>query len=151
MNPDDLERLVDQDLKRLPAPRAPKTLLPRVLAATVERPAVPWYAQPWLAWPLAWQAASVAALLALGAAMFFALPLVHQVSWDAAARRTVVATGGDAGVLEALAKAATLARVLCRMVIEPVAFAVLVLTVWLSLSCAALWAALDKFALGERS
>ena len=50
-----------------------------------------------------------------------------------------------------MAQAATLARVLCRLVLGPVALALLVLVVWLSLSCAALWAALERFALGERS
>ena len=55
MNPIDLERLVDAELKRLPAPRAPRTLLPRVLAAVEaqQRHAKP--ARGWALWPRAWQ------------------------------------------------------------------------------------------------
>lgn len=151
MNTDDLEQLVDRELKHLPTPRAPETLLPRVLAATFERPPVPWYARPWLAWPLAWQAASAAALLALGAAMFVALPFLQQVSWYAVARWAGAAAGGATTLLDVMAQTATLVRVLCRLVLEPVAFALLVLAVCLSLSCAALWAVLERFALGEGS
>lgn len=151
MNTDDLERLVDQELKRLPSPRAPRTLLPRVLAATVERPADPWYARPWLAWPVAWQAASVAVLLALGTAVWFVLPFVPRVSGRGAAQWALSAEASVTTLLNLMAQAATLARVLCRLVLGPVALALLILAVWLSLSCAALRAALERFALGERS
>jgi hypothetical protein len=151
MNTDDLERLVDQELKRLPTLRAPATLLPRVLAATVERPPARWCARPWLAWPLAWQAASLAVLLAFGAALALVLPIAQQAPWHGAARWGGASADGAAAVLHAMAQAATLVRVLSRVVLEPVAFALLVLAVSLSLSCAGLWAALEKFALGERS
>ena len=52
----DLERLVDRELKRLPQPRAPRSLLPRVMAAVAEPRPLKWYSRPWLAWPWALQA-----------------------------------------------------------------------------------------------
>src|SRR5262245_38476495 len=72
MHPADLERLVDRRLRQLPAPRAPRTLLPRVLAAVREWSERPWYQRAWLTWPVAWQIASASALVlfvAVGAAL----------------------------------------------------------------------------------
>jgi len=60
MDPADLERLVDRALERLPSPPAPRTLLPRVMAAVDGLARRPWYARPWLAWPRPWQVASAA-------------------------------------------------------------------------------------------
>lgn len=67
MEPRDLESLVDAGLRRLPDPRAPRTLLPRVLEA-VEGTRLPWYARPWVTWPRGWQSASLVALFAALAA-----------------------------------------------------------------------------------
>jgi hypothetical protein len=63
MDPLDLDRRLDRELNELPRPRAPLTLLPRVLAATAMRAPAP--ATGWLTWPRSWQAASIAALAAL--------------------------------------------------------------------------------------
>jgi hypothetical protein len=60
----DLERLVDRELKRLPQPRAPHTLMARVLEA-VRMPERPWYARPWRQWPPVWQLASAMVVLAV--------------------------------------------------------------------------------------
>ena len=57
---DDLETLVDRELKRLPTPRAPQTLLPRVMAAVEAWAQRPWYTRAWFAWPPAWRIASLA-------------------------------------------------------------------------------------------
>ena len=65
MNPIDLEQIVDAELKRLPGPKAPPTLLPRVLAATAAHPQTT-PASGWFAWPRAGQfAAGLAAALVL--------------------------------------------------------------------------------------
>ncbi len=67
MNPEtdrNLEIQVDQALKALPELQAPRTLMPRVLAALAARAAVPWYRQPWPAWPLGWRVAALTFLLA---------------------------------------------------------------------------------------
>jgi len=66
MDPADLERAVSDALARLPRPRAPKTLAPRVMAAVAAAPArPPRRVRNWFTWPLAWQALSAAALVAV--------------------------------------------------------------------------------------
>ena len=57
----DLDRRLDHELTRLPRPRAPESLLPRVIAATARRPA----ATGWFTWPKGWRVASVAVMTAL--------------------------------------------------------------------------------------
>jgi hypothetical protein len=71
MNPDDLEHLVEERLRRLPALRAPRTLLPRVMAA-VQLAAHPWYTRSWFTWPRVWQVASTLALLVVVAGISIA-------------------------------------------------------------------------------
>ena len=107
MHPAELERLIDRELKSLPMPRAPDTLLPRVLAAVRHWADRPWYARAWFTWPMWWRVVSAAALLAVLAGVGVALPVVQDsvaarvaavhlpVSVDvaAAARRVVVIAG----------------------------------------------------------
>src|SRR3954467_4135575 len=61
----ELESRVDRDLRRLPLPQAPRTLLPRVLAAVDAWSRRPWYTRAWFTWPLGWQIASIVAAAAL--------------------------------------------------------------------------------------
>src|ERR1700730_9576250 len=68
MHPVDLEPLVDRELRQLALPRAPHTLLPRVLAAVQAWAQRPWYQRAWFTWPVAWQVAASAALLVIGGA-----------------------------------------------------------------------------------
>ncbi|HET7619217.1 MAG TPA: hypothetical protein VFK20_11970 [Vicinamibacterales bacterium] len=56
---DDLEERIDRALRRLPPPRAPQTLLPRVMTAIQAWNERPWYARPWFAWPTVWRVLSV--------------------------------------------------------------------------------------------
>ena len=65
MKPDDLERFVGGALKQLPPPRAPDTLLPRIMAAVDTSVQRPWYRRAWRTWPLGWQVASAIACAAL--------------------------------------------------------------------------------------
>ena len=46
MDPDELASLIDRELRDLPGPRAPRSLLPRVLEAVAEARR-PWYARAW--------------------------------------------------------------------------------------------------------
>ena len=57
---DDLAALVDRELRRLPAPQAPETLLPRVLATVDAWARQPWYTRAWFTWPTGWRIASLA-------------------------------------------------------------------------------------------
>ena len=52
MNPAELETVVHRAIGQLPPPRAPLTLVPRVLAAVETPVARRWYTRPWASWPL---------------------------------------------------------------------------------------------------
>ena len=58
---------MDRELRRLPLPRAPQTLLPRVMAAVQAWAQRPWYTRAWFAWPPrpgAWSSLAPVVLLA---------------------------------------------------------------------------------------
>jgi hypothetical protein len=116
----DLEHRVHRELRRLPAPRAPHTLLPRVLAAVEAWVNRPWYTRAWFTWPLGWQVASVA-LLVLAVAGVWMLP---------PAPPSVVVTT-NAG------------RVLWRTMVEPFLAYAFGIVVLMCLACAAFGAALS--------
>src|ERR1700736_1870656 len=84
MHPVDLETLVDRELRQLPLPRAPHTLLPRVLAAVQAWAQRPWYERAWFTWPLAWQMASVSALILIVCAGAALLPYTLAATPDVA-------------------------------------------------------------------
>jgi len=120
MPPADLERIVDRELRRLPAPQAPRTLLPRVLAAVDAWSRRPWYTRAWFTWPLGWQIASIAAAAAL----------VYGV-WALPPAPPAVTMTTSAG------------RVVWRALIEPFLTYVAVIIVLMCLACAAFGAALN--------
>ena len=130
----DLERLLDRELKKLPAPRAPHTLLPRVMAATAARVEAA-TATGWSTWSPAWQASSVAVLLLF----------VATIAWlFSAPPPQVVETTRTAGEIAAVM------RVFWDVLLQPVATYIFVLGLSLALACAAAWAALE-LALGGAS
>lgn len=132
MDPAEVDRLLDRELADLPRPRAPRTLLPRVMAAAAApAPA----ATGWFTWPRAWQAASVAAALAVTA----------LVAWLAMAPPAGVVNAAQ-GAGEALA----VVRVLWDVLVQPAAVYLFVIGILFTLACAAAWAALDA-ALGGAS
>jgi hypothetical protein len=143
MNPIDLEQLVDAELKGLPTPRAPRTLLPRVLAATAALPR-PQPSRGWVAWPRLWQFAGglVAAAVLVGAWKLAAIaqPFVNEL-WPAGAS-SVTRSAGDT---------ATVVRVLWDVVLQPVATYVSVLAISFALACALLWSAVERLAPGGAS
>ena len=135
MDPADLERLVDRELRQLPRPRAPHTLLPRVMAATSHpvRPAAA--ASGWSTWPRAWQTAGAAAVLAL----------VTGLAWVLVAPPAPVAQ-----TARYAADTAAVMRVVWDVMLEPAAAYLFVVGIALTLACAAAWAALEV-ALGGAS
>jgi len=116
----DLEQKVDRELKRLPAPRAPHTLLPRVLGAVDAWARRPWYTRAWFTWPLGWQVASVVALGLIAAGAWMLPPAPSSL---------VVTT--NAG------------RVLWRTILEPFLAYAFAIVVVMCLACAAFGAALS--------
>ena len=127
----DLDRRLDRELTRLPRPRAPQSLLPRVLAATSRRPA----ATGWFTWPTEWRAASLAAMAAAVAAAAWLLGAPPEPVSDMA---------------QSAGQAATTMRVLWDVVLEPAATWLAIIGIVLTLICAAAWAALEV-ALGGAS
>lgn len=148
MNPIDLERLVDAELKRLPTPRAPRTLLPRVLAAAAAQPQSAQSDGGWMAWPRAWQ---------LWGAIAAAVVLVGIWRLAAVAEPFIAALLPSAGLGHAAAltrgadDAVTVVRVLWDVLLQPVATYVSILAISLALACALLWSAVERLAPGGAS
>ena len=141
MTPDDLERLADRELRRLPSPRAPQTLLPRVMAAVEAWAGRPWYSRAWFTWPFGWQAASVAALALLVAGGVFFAPRVELAVSGAIATLQILAGGvADVAPVETTAHSA---RILWRTLLEPLATYALVVVVLMVLACAVFGTALN--------
>jgi hypothetical protein len=120
MSFDDLETRVNRELRRLPLPAAPETLLPRVLAAVDAWARRPWYTRAWFTWPIGWQIASILAL-ALFAVGLWMLP---------SAPPSVVVTSNAS-------------RVLWRTMVEPFLFYAFGIVILMCLACAAFGAALS--------
>ena len=117
---EDLERRVERELRRLPSPVAPHTLLPRVLAAVDAWARRPWYTRAWFTWPAGWQAASIVAVLLVAVGIWM-LP--------SAPPSLVVTT--NAGL------------VLWRTLVEPFLAYAFAIVVIMCLACAAFGAALS--------
>ena len=132
MDPVDLERLLDRELKYLPRPAAPRTLLPRVMAATTQARAPGLAASGWSTWSPGLQAAMVAGLLLAiaGIAWLFLAPPAPVTDVTRAAGET-----------------AAVMRLFWDVLLQPVVTYVFVLGLALAMACAAAWAALE-FALG---
>lgn len=113
MHDQEPESPVARKLRKLPPPRAPETLLPRVMAAARGRARAPWYRQPWVEWPLACQAASVAALAALAPFVPLALEWIGAGGVSRAAGDAAAEVGVVTGEVN------TVARVLWRVFLEP--------------------------------
>ena len=93
MKPDSQQRLesqVDRLLKRLPEVSAPRTLMPRVLAAVRARAALPWYRQSWQAWPMPLQVATIVVLVASFGGFFFATWELSRAAGYAVIRQEIV-------------------------------------------------------------
>ena len=88
----DLEREVHQALRRLPLPRAPRSLTPRVMAAVRARRDAPWYARPMATWPLGLRA------LVTGLAVVPLTVLGLWLSGDGMLQKTAGAFGLPASV-----------------------------------------------------
>jgi hypothetical protein len=119
----DLERFVHGELAALMRPRAPRSLLPRVMAA-----ARPWYAREWMTWPRHWQAASVVAFVSLVAGLV-ALP----------------------SALPDLGTFAAFGRIFWRLLLEPVVVYMFALGVSVCLMLAVTWALLTRVTMGGLS
>jgi hypothetical protein len=138
---DDLERVAHRELRRLPTPRAPHTLLPRIMAAVEAAPARPWYTRAWRMWPTGWQVASVAALLLLVSGAVVLAPRAEAMASNVIATIQVFAGGvSEAAPVETTANTA---RILWRTLLQPLATYALVVVVLMFLACAVFGTALN--------
>ncbi len=148
MNPIDLEQFIDAELKRLPALSAPRTLLPRVLAAAAAEKPHPQSARGWAVWPRGWQFAggvvAAAALVGIWRLGAFALPFIAQML-------SIGEFGRAAAVSRSADDTATVVRVLWEVLLQPVATYVSILAISLALACALLWTAVERLAPGGAS
>jgi hypothetical protein len=146
MDPADLERLIDRELRRLPSPRAPRTLLPRVMTA-VHHSQRPWYSRAWLTWPIGWQIASVCVLLGVVAGTAAMLPTLREL----ASALTFVADvqGNVADTARDVETASTAVRVLWRALLAPVVPYAFGLVFLMCVACALFGTALNHLVFGR--
>ena len=147
MDPVELERLIDRELRSLPAPRAPRTLLPRVMAAANEAANRPWYSRTWLQWPIAWQLASALVLIGVVAGGSVVLPqlrdAVEAISFVANVRSDVVSSTRE------VETATTAMRVLWRTLLAPVVPWAFGLVTLMCAACAVFGTALNHLVFGR--
>jgi hypothetical protein len=144
----DLERLIDRELSRLPAPRAPRALLPRVLRAAEAHRRDSFGA--WFTWPLEWQAVSLAVMVLLVAGAMNLRPLA---AWALAALSSGAAADGGwaADAVRHVSAIGGAAAVLWRVLMEPVAIVLVLFLATMFAASAALGAALRSVVLGGTS
>ncbi|MBI4476021.1 MAG: hypothetical protein HY654_02545 [Acidobacteria bacterium] len=129
-------------LRRLPAPRAPHTLLPRVLAAVRQWRERPWYTRAWFSWPIEWQVASSLLLGVVVTGLVWLLgsgEASELVMW----RASTVVVPGIANLGERLSLATTAARVAWHTV-EPLVVYACAAVMLMCAACAVFGAALGR-------
>lgn len=95
MTPEELEKFIHQNLRSLPARRAPRSLEARVLAALEHQAVIPWYHKSWSFWPAAVLAAFLAIATGVTGAMVFGFYLVlNGVENSAAIAQITTRLGG---------------------------------------------------------
>ena len=149
MHPAELETLVDRELKRLPVPRAPRTLLPRVLAAVQQWSRRPWYARAWLTWPLGWQLVSSVALMLIIVGSVIALPSARAAAGGATSPFAAGVMSHVTGIWERAAVTLHASRIIWRATVEPLVVYLFALVALMCVACAAFGTALTRVALGR--
>ena len=147
MDPVDLERLIDRELRKLPAPRAPRTLMPRVMAAVQDNAARPWYSRAWLTWPVGWQLASALLLMLVVGAAAVLLP---QLEAAVATLSFIADIRGDvSNSARGVEGATTAVRVLWRTIVAPVVPYAFALVTLMCAACAVFGTALNHLVFGK--
>lgn len=147
MTPDDLERLIDDRLRRLPVPRAPGTLVPRVMQAVEEWSARPWYTRAWFTWPLGLRVASLAAAAVLLVGSAVLVPGAYETVADRVAR--VVGGVMTSPAAQRTEVAVTATRVVWRSLVAPIVPYALGLLILMYGACALAGTALSYLVLGK--
>jgi hypothetical protein len=145
----ELDEQLDRELRELPGPRAPETLLPRVMLAVAEADAKPWYARAWMTWPREVQVASALLLALVVAGLWSIAPIGFQGIADVVSPAANDIWTRLAAVVRQTEQVATLGRVLWEVLLGPIAAHALVFTVLIAFFCALFWTAVTRLALGE--
>ena len=145
----DLEQVVDRALKSLPHPKAPHTLLPRVMDAVQAWSQRPWYVRGWFSWPTEWQIAALTVLIISASTVFIGVAMAHAATTGALSGFTSEAFARAAAGAARAGTAAEAMRVLWGALIQPLmpyAFGIVML---MCLACGLLGAALNRVVLGR--
>ena len=149
MNAFELDRFVGAQLRALPQPGAPETLLPRVLAAARAWTERPWYAREWFAWPFLWQAASAAMLALIIGSGVVLTPALHLFLVRTIVSPAAAVTASAAPIAGTLEVFLNVARVIWRGLVGPLlpyAFAIVLLMFG---ACLAFGLALNRLVVGR--
>jgi len=142
----DLEQAVHDELRRLPLPEAPSTLLPRVMAAVQAWTFRPWYQRAWFTWPLGWQVMSLAAFVGLAGAGVVIAPSAEQAFVAAMAARTSAATAALGSVLGHAEAAIAAGRIVWRALGEPLVPYAFTVVLLMCIACVAFGTVLNRVA-----
>jgi hypothetical protein len=147
----ELERIVDRRLKALPAPRAPHTLLPRVMRAVEDLTRCVRRPLGWFAWPMLWRVASGVALALVIVTLVSAWPQA-VTRFETIATQVSVPVAGVWASLERVARvpsalAGATAAVWRTLLLPPDSSYLLVFVALMLAACALGGAALRSLAL----
>ena len=142
----ELERQVHRALVALPAPRAPRTLRPRVMAAVA-----PVVGRPWFTWRWPVQVAAATALCVVVGALVWQWPVLVSAVVPSLPSPVHEGTARMAAFAEANQALVRLLELTWVGVVAPVARVALVISVLLCTACAVCLAALSRVALGGAS
>ena len=145
----DLEHLVHEELRRLPTPIAPRTLLPRVMAAVQAWATRPWYARAWLTWPIGLQVLSMAALTGILVGTVVVAPSAEQMVRDAIATRASGISMAVASAAHQMGAVVIAARALWRALGEPLVPYAFTVVALMALACVTFGTALNRVAFGR--
>jgi hypothetical protein len=148
VNSFELERFVGRRLRALPMPRAPRTLLPRVLAAARAWSERPWYAREWFTWPLGWQLGSVALLLLTIVAGIAVMPTM-TVFADGVMSSFTSRIEVDPRLVGGVHTSVTTVRVIWQALVQPFLPYALAIVVVMCGACATVVFALNRVVFGR--
>ena len=150
MTPDELERITDRQLRALPVPHAPHTLLPRVMEAVRILAGKPWYARTWFTWPLAGQMLSAGVVLSIVVGFWFVSPSLQAFMDGVVARASAGLLAPFAGVIDHAHRALVATRIVWQAG-QSIVSVLLVPVLLMFATCATFATALERVALGGAS
>lgn len=146
MRPSDQRDDLSRALGRLPQLRAPETLLPRVMVAVRAWAMRPWYQRAWFTWPVGWQIATVATLVAMVTLVWQWVPQLPLPTLTGRWNAPVAALGGDSP--SRLSAVRLTAGVFLRAM-QPVLFYAFVIVIAMTTACLAAAMALNRAVFGR--